>query len=855
MCVRAAPLALVLAVPVLLARPLCAQAGDIKGEEQPPLPASVVVPPAPARTAEEERATFRVPDGLEVELVAGDPLIHDPVHAVFDARGRLWVVEMRGYMPDADGKGEREPNGSVALLVDDDGDGRMDRRTTFLDGLVLPRSVAVTRGGVLVIAPPKLLFAVDEDDDGVADDVKVVDQGLDGITSPEYGINGLLPTLDNAFASACTSWRYVFENGQWKRERTAGGGQWGITKDDFGRLYFNGNSDPLRGDRIPSHLACRNPNAGNAPGVNVRIVDDFHAKPARINPGVNRAYKPGTVGPDWKLDLVTGTCGPWIHRGDALPETYRGDAFVCEPCGNLVLRYELAEDADGVVKGTPARNADGLDFLTSTDERFRPVNLFDGPDGALYVVDLYRGLIQHRMFVTTFLRKQVEARGLAQPIGLGRIWRVKKKGAERKKPVDLTALGSRALAEQLASPNGWTRDTAQRLLVENGRFDHDADGPLLALVQSSSGAPRVHALWTLAGLDRLTPEHVRLVGSSHDEREVVQALQARRFLDPERASPVHLDVLRVKNGASLRVREHVFLTCDAGRHGEVWRLLSSLAAQDERSASAYLCGAEGRELELLRFLLGDATWWDEAPARAAFVGRVARCIARDGRSSVLEEAVELLWKEAFALRSATWKVRAALEGLVEPKPKDPAAPLPRLFLEREPRGLAQLLIARDAETAERAKLLDERLVWPGKPGAEGLAPRALTEAERARFAQGRELYAANCVACHQTSGRGDPALAPALRSSPWVLGSDEKLARILLHGLNGPIDVLGQHFESEMPAFALGDAELAAILTYVRREWGNTAEPVEPDTFARVRKSTADRKQAWSAKELEALGR
>lgn len=830
-----------------LAAPLLAQKGDVQGEAQPPLPETLVVPPAPALGAEEERATFRVPADVEVELVATEPLVHDPVHAVFDARGRLWVVEMRGYMPDADGKGELEPNGSVALLVDDDGDGRMDRRTTFLDHLVLPRSVAITRGGALVIAPPKLLFAVDEDDDGVADDVTVVDQGLDGLASPEYGVNGLLPTLDNAFACANASWRYVFEDGQWKRERTAGGGQWGITKDDFGRIYFNGNSDPLRGDSIPSQLACRNPNAGNALGVNVRVVDDLHVKPARVNPGVNRGYKPGTLGSDWKLDVATGACGPWIHRGDALPESYRGDAFVCEPCGNLVVRYELAEGADGAVKGTPARNADGLDFLTSTDERFRPVNLFDGPDGALYVVDLYRGLIQHRMFVTTFLRKQVEARGLAQPTGLGRIWRVKKKGAERRKPVELATLGSRELAKALANPNGWTRDTAQRLLVEQPGLESDARAELEKLLfEHADVRARIHALWVFAAKNAIDATFAPRVLQTTDARFLAHAVRAT---EPVAAGGAKEVVQRWTELAGLR--SQVLLSLASVRGDAALDTIAWLVAQgaaDESVRKAALVAIGGREVEFLERVLAGGP---EANRRQ-LLRALGRVIAEERRAEDLERVLVTLAEP----RCKNADVEEVLSGLLDGLPKDDKGEHLPMFLPRSPTPLAVLSRSEDIGVSGPASVLrDQALAWPGKPGAEAFRVRTLTAEEQQRFAQGRDLYAANCMACHQTSGRGDPAQAPALRGSPWVLGSEAKLARILLHGLNGPIDVLGQHFESEMPAFALSDAELAALLTYVRREWGNTAEPVESDTFARVRKATEGRRQAWTAKELEALDR
>lgn len=834
------------------------QHGDIQGEPQPPLPTTLVVPAAPALSAEQERATFALPSDLEVELVACEPLVEAPVHAVFDARGRLWVVEMRGYMPDVDGNGEREPVGRIALLTDVDGDGRMDRRTTFLDHLVLPRSIAITRGGALVIAPPNLLFAVDEDDDGVADDVTVVDKGLDGITSPEYGVNGLLPTLDNAFACACASWRYVFENGQWKRERTAGGGQWGITKDDFGRVYFNGNSDPLRGDFVPSQLACRNANAPVAPGVNARVVDDLHVKPARVNPGVNRGYKPGTLGSDWKLDVVTGACGPWIHRGDALPERYKGDAFVCEPCGNLVVRYELAESVDGSVKGAPARNADGRDFLTSTDERFRPVNLFDGPDGALYVVDFRRGVLQHRQFLTTWLRKQAEERGLATPLDQGRIWRVRRKGAERKKPVDLTALDSRALVKELANANGWTRDTAQRLLVEQPGLDAETKAELVrALLERVSPVERVHALWTLAAHDAIDAELAPRLLWQFDDRVLAHVLRAC-------ARPALAELVSVRtrcselawNGTPCVRREAVVTL--ASRSGPRRLVEASWALShnctDAALRAQLLASIPGGELELLHALM---TGWDEvdwsrpAPGRAEFHRELARVFGTEGRGASLDEAIgEVSWP----MHSLEYRL-AFLDGLLDCAPMDAEKKRTPWFIDCEPKHL--LAMTQDGPEAlrEKARELAAVLVWPGKPGSEGLAPRVLADAERARFAQGRELYAANCVACHQSSGRGDPALAPPLRRSPFVLGDETKLVRILLHGLNGPIDVLGQRFDSDMPAFALTDTELAALATYVRREWGNTAEPVTPETVARVRTETRSRKPAWTVKELDGLGR
>ena len=182
---------------------LFAQNGDRAGELQRDLPDAWRMPPSPPLSPEEAMESFVLQPGHRIELVASEPLIGDPVQIVFDASGDLWVCEMRGYMPDADGLGEEEPVGRIVRLRDLDGDGDMDESTVFLDHLVLPRAIAPAFDGLLVVEPPNLVYCRDTDGDGRADDSQVLVSGFGGIENPEHAGNGLRYGIDN--------WYYHYE--------------------------------------------------------------------------------------------------------------------------------------------------------------------------------------------------------------------------------------------------------------------------------------------------------------------------------------------------------------------------------------------------------------------------------------------------------------------------------------------------------------------------------------------------------------------------------------------------------------------------------------------------------------------
>ena len=822
----------------LVAAPLRAQNGDRPGEEQPPLPADLVVPPAPARSPAEELATFDVAPGLAVELVAAEPLVHDPVAITFDLDGRLWVVEMRSLMPNVDGKGELEPLGSIAVLTDTDGDGRMDERTVFMDELVLPRAVAPTRDGALVIAPPELLFCRDTDGDGKADSVEVVDRiGRTGLDNPEHAINGLMPTLDNWFRCANHERRYRWDGRQWRIEPNAWGGQWGITKDDVGRVFFNTNSDPLRADLVPSRYGPRNPNHGGISGVNTGVGADRRTWPSRITPGVNRGYRPETLRDDWTLATFTAACSPHVYRGDLLPDEYRGNAIVCEPSGNLLKRYLLNEDERGRVEAELAW--EGRELFTSTDERFRPVALADGPDGALYVVDLYRGILQHKVFMTSWLRKQVLDRGLDQHIGLGRIWRVVPAQAKRPAAPNLAEASWTELSKLLGHENGWLRDGAQRIFVEEGRDSRDAyELAREAATNPESALARMHGLWALEGIGRVDPAVLAQALADEDPRVVRSALQvAEPWLAAADDDVIEL-VVRVAERPPLTWL--ALLALGAGQNDATDAASATILARDATTAelrSAVLSGLYGRELEFAERLLADERWSDEQPGRAKFLELLARALVRDARADRTARLLELV----AGLDEGDWRRPALAAGVIAGRPTGPTGEPGRIALESEPPELARLAD------------LSEVLVWPGRPGVPPeLVPEPLEGVDLERFERGRVLYAGACALCHQDSGRGGAGQAPPLRGSPWVLGDPERAAKIVLGGLRGPIDVGGRTWDLEMPSWNASDEDVAAVLTYVRREWTNGAAPVSPETVAAARRAVVEHDGPWTVEALEA---
>lgn len=438
---------------------------------------------------------MEVERGLEVQLVAAEPLVTVPVAMTFDEKGRMWVVEMTGYMPDTVGTGEDVPNGKIVILEDTDHNGVADKREVFMDSLVLPRAVCLVDNGILVAEPPKLWF-VEINNDKPGKRTLVDDKYTEG-GNVEHQPNGLLRAMDNWIYNAKSDKRYRKVGGRWLKEQTHFRGQWGITQDNYGRLFYNNNSENVLGDYFPPGLGAHNQQQKNVAGYDEKIVPDTRVYPIRATTGVNRGYMKGVLNDSLRLRNMTAACGPLVYRGGLLPKEYDNNIFVAEPSGNLIKR-NLVKDSGYIVKGQQAYP--DHEFLASTDERFRPVSLYDGPDGALYIVDMYRGIIQHKTYLTPYLKKEIRSRNLTNPLNCGRIYRVVPAGTKplpvlpENEPGKLLAL--------LDHPNGWVRDKAQQMIIDH-HYTSLAPALKERLHRKDSLRGQIHALWTLEGLGAL----------------------------------------------------------------------------------------------------------------------------------------------------------------------------------------------------------------------------------------------------------------------------------------------------------------------------------------------------------------
>lgn len=769
-------------------------------------------PQAPLLSPEEEHQSFQLAPGLRIELVAAEPMIEDPVAMTFDEAGRLWVVEMRGFMPDIDGTGEEEKVGRVSILLDQNQDGRMDSSVVFLDSLVLPRAIAIVNGGALIAENIPLWFAKDTNGDLRADIKTLIDPEYGGRGIPEHSPNGLMRAMDNWIYNAKSSHRYRQLGQAWIKEETEFRGQWGISQDNQGRLFYNYNWSQLHVDLVPPNYLSQNPFHLSTSGIDHAASSARTIYPIRPNAAVNRGYVPGTLDGNGHLIEYASAAAPFVYRGHALGELYLGNAFVCEPTGNLIRRNLLSE-VGWLLSAKQARAR--KEFLASTDERFRPILMNSGPDGGLYIVDMYKGIIQHGPYMSPYLREESLARGLDKHIHKGRIWRIVAEDWQRPEATSLPDGPPADWVFFLSHPNGWHRDQAQRLLVEAG--DPSVIPALLELLDSESDQlGKLHAMWTLEGLNYLQAEPYLSVLNDPDpvlQTTAIRLLEICAKGNPKLQSEIAIQLRNMLGLASERTRLQIALSANSFDRSEMLPVLEELMTDYSASPvmrDAVMSSLEGQEMEMLERLLATSHWDLQSAGKAIFLEMLTASVRGRGHAKEIAQIQEIIKKE----ETSHWMDKALLAGL-------------------------------------------ERIVPQKEENSTGNGnPEPRNDKVSRELSVGRQQYLTVCSGCHGTDGEGLRRFAPPLVNSEWVSGDEKRLILLALHGMQGPVSVNGTVYDVPeilpvMPSFAVMDnGDLAAILSYIRNRWGNGASVISPSTVVKIRYRTQGKITPWTAEEL-----
>ncbi len=677
---------------------------------------------------------YQIADGFELQLVASDPQIEAPVTMDFDDQGRIWIVEMRGYMPNLSGTGEDKPNGRISILEDLDGDGLEDHSKVFLDSLVLPRAIAHVYGGLLYAAPPNLWFTeIKNDKPGKK---TLVDSLYSSGGNVEAQPNGLMMNIDNWIYSANSNFRYQLKNEKWTKESTSFRGQWGISKDNLGRLYYNSNEVQLMGDYVLPNSIISNPYLKPRETVNRILTDDQRVYPLHPTT-VNRGYAKGILNSDSLLVKFTAACGPLIYRYGQFPEDYNQNAFVCEPQANLVKRNILAFDSITTI----AHQAwNEKEFIASTDEGFRPVNLIGGPDGAIYIVDMHRGIMQHRAYATPYYRKEIATKKLDTLLHEGRILRVKYKNKELDKIADLNKLPATELVSLLKSENGWIRDRAQQLLI----FKHPKSviPELEILAQDQQNViSAIHALHTLDGLNSLSFQFLKMIAGAKDPMLSAHAL------------------LLLENYNS---DDNVIPMAE---------LANNLFTRNNATINLYLAMTLGPWIQV---------------SHQTFMPILTKISQAYPDSAIYQEAV------VSSLKNREKDFLALEIKLNTYKPDKPLKKILGETIENKQNNEMNSIFV------EFSVPIDER-------------------------SNGLILFRNTCATCHGSDGGGLENIAPPLKGSQYVEGSTDRLAMIILNGLEGPVHINGKlyHFNGSMPNFGnnFTDKEIADIIEYLHNSF------------------------------------
>lgn len=614
-----------------------------------------------SKAAQRSLTKFELVSGFKIELIASEPLIRDPVDMTIDAYGRMYVVEMIGVPSKESGVGR------ILRLYDTNGDSRMDSSIVFADSLILPSGIMPWKEGIIATDPPNVYYLEDTDGDGKADIRKTILTGFDtsnleaNVNNPVYGLDNWIYLADLPVGETKTGIYFPddslgthlmettlkFQPDTYQLKALSGQTQFGQTFDQWGSHLMVTNSNHIFQEIIANKYLQRNPNLV-IPSATKTLSNHTKVFPITKNPEYQMLTDVGEF---------TAACSLTAYLGGSFPEGYNKNVtFVCVPVYNLIHADRLIPDG---VAYNAKRLKENRAFLASTDAYFRPVNLYIGPDGALYLVDFYRQVIEGPEFISQAVLDTVN---LYNGTHKGRIYRISAKGAEEPEwtaGLNLGNMNSVQLVRQLSSENIWWRRTAQRLLVQR-----DADNAASALIKMAnnkeSAMGRLHALWTLQGIGKLTSDLI--IDALHDpvpgiKANAIKLAELHLNSGPELISAL----LKLKNDSSLKVRFQLLLTLgylDKPKVNQVRRNILFRDIDNNWFQIAALSASSTHALTLLDVILKKYDQ-NKRSSYNSLVNKLSAIIGKSKDAGVINQFIE---KAAKLKENKAWNV-AILEGL------------------------------------------------------------------------------------------------------------------------------------------------------------------------------------------------
>ena len=555
--------------------------------------------------------TFQLKPGFNLQVAAAEPLVLDPIEICFDENGRMFVVEMRDYSELRD----VQPHlGRIRRLADSDGDGVFDQATVYAEDLPWPTGVCCYDGGVFVASSPDIIYFKDTNGDGQADIRKVVFTGFGAGKGDKLNVqalvNGLRWGMDNRIHGQTASnggllkrpgapddsaldlrgRDFNFDPRRLDLRTETGGGQYGMCFDNHGRKFVCSNSHHIQTFMYDAEYGDRNPYYNMPPALVDIPVDGPAAEVYRTSPEegwrvIRTKWRvtgvvPGLIeGGGRASGYFTSATGITIYRGDAFPGDFVGDAFIADVGSNLIHRKKVRAEGVALIAERPA-DEQKVEFLTSTDLWFRPVQMANAPDGCLYLCDMYREVIEHPWSLPENMKKLLD---LNAGNDRGRIYRIAPEGFKSPQPPPLGKATTKQLVATLDSKNGWHRDTAARLLFE--RQDKAAIPLLEQMIrQSPSALGRLHALHALDGLGGLKPTDLLTVLNDADRTVRVHAIKLSEKFIAAGDDALWSKVRGLRNDPDINVRYQLAFTLgEFNRPGKIEGLVA-IAQRDLESS-------------------------------------------------------------------------------------------------------------------------------------------------------------------------------------------------------------------------------------------------------------------------------